>query len=347
MSELAKTSPLDTLELTSDFRVGEAQNLYQARQKSKAISKSINGQLCYLDSDIHKDYQAAYYCNDYLFQEGKKVTARFCRKRNCIVCSRIKAAEYMKSYGVALLDLPELQLVTLTAPNVCAADLDNEIDYLYVAFAKIKDNIRKNYKDLKIVGLRKLEVTYNHITDKYNPHYHIIVSGKEVADTILNLWLKQFKGAKRKGQDVRSIKDKGALIEVFKYVTKAIVKQTFNPIAVDQMYRSIKNRRTIQPMGIKKLKVPKLNTYASNEITHRSERIEVWKWCKNEKDWYSVGGEKFNDTYIDKDANKVIKIIESTKVVKYEKKTRREESYDTRITVDRSNRSCQKVEFDD
>jgi len=307
----SKRIDLDTLELTADFLVKRPLNLWSQRQKAKSVSTAINGKLCYLNSDIHKDYQKAYYCNEYLFQDGKQITADFCKKRNCIVCSRIKAAKLMAAYAKPLLELGDLYLVTLTAPNVKGADLSIEIQRLYNAFKRVKDNIRKNHKDIQIKGFRKLEVTYSERTKKFNPHYHIILRGKETAEKVRQLWLKQNPSASIGGQDIRPVRSKKALLEVFKYITKAIVKDTFDTKALDQMYTAIKGVRTYQSMGVKKIAETKQEKYESAPIEHRSERIEVWKWCQDKKDWYSPSKEKFNDTYISQETKRIIKIVDS------------------------------------
>jgi len=311
MCREVKRLPLDTLELTSDYEPKKATEVFKARQKSKALTKAINGKLLYLDSEIHKDYQQAWYCNQYLIQEGAKVTSSYCRKRSCLVCSRIFAARLMQGYVKPILALPDLHMVTLTAPNVKSENLQFELDKFYASFVKIKDNLRKNY-GVKLQGFRKLEITFNHRTKEYNPHYHILVSTREAADQVRRLWLTQFKEASYKAQDVTKINSTNALLEVFKYVTKAIVKDTFDAKALDKMYIAMKNRRAYQPMGIKKSKAIKIEQYESNFITHRSERIEVWKWCNSRYDWYAPDGEKFNDGDLQKETKRIIKVIDTS-----------------------------------
>ena len=302
-----KSVPLDTLELTSDSGPSKSDKLFSNRQKSKAITQAINGKLCYLNSDIHKDYQAAFFCNDVLLQNGKSVTANYCRKRNCIVCSRIKAARLMKSYSEPLFGLTELHMVTLTKPNVLGHELRPEIVSMKKGLSKVKDNIRKVHK-LKTKGLWKLEITYNERTGKFNPHYHILVEGVVQANLIRSEWLRLFKDSNYRAQDVRPVQSNSALLEVFKYVTKAIVKNHFDPRALDTMYRAIKGMRTIQPMGIKRVKESD-EDHTVTEITHRNESIDVWKWCNKKHDWYNSKDEKFNNGYISQETKRIIHVI--------------------------------------
>jgi len=332
--------PLDTLELTSDSKPNKSAILYNSRRNSKAITKAINGKLLYQNSEIHKDYQKAWYCNESLFQDGNKVTANYCKKRSCIVCARIMAARLMKAYAKPLLELNDLHLVTLTTPNVTGDMLDTEIDRMYNAYTKIKDNIRKTYK-LKLKGFRKLEITHNSRTNTFNPHYHILVDGKEAATLIRDLWLNQFSNANVRGQDikkVRSIKEESALLEVFKYVTKVVIKNSFNAEALDIMYCAIKGRRVYQAMGIKKTQEVKIKTYESQIITHRDERIEVWKWCNDSKDWYTPDhSESFNDSQIDSSVLKTIKVINNAKLTEDKKPITIE------TTIDNMRKSAQKI----
>ena len=308
---------LDTLEITSEIRQKDepkkdhkqGTEVLELRRNSKAISKSINGQLCYLNSPIHKDYQNAYYCNDYLYQDGKKITGSYCKKRSCLICSRIYAARLFKAYSDPLLELDDLYMVTLTAPTVKAKELSSEIERRYKTITEIKDLLRKTYS-IQLKGLRKLEITYNLQSKEFHPHYHLIVSTKEAAELIKTYWLKKIPKANAKAQDVRKVTGKKPLFELFKYVTKPIIKNTFNAKALDEMYISIKGIRTIQSFGIKQTQDVKIDKYESVIIDHKTERIDVWKWCNERKDWYTATDEQLNIGTVTKDTKESIKVIE-------------------------------------
>lgn len=316
-----KTPPgkaaLDTLEITSEISHGKGHqnekkqgtNVLELRRESKAISKGINGALCYQKSAIHSDYQAAYFCNDYLFQDGKKITGKFCKKRSCLICSRIYAARLFKAYSDPLLDLEDLHLVTLTAPTIKADQLKPEIEKRYKTLTEIKDLLRKTYK-VKLKGIRKLEVTYNLQTKEFHPHYHLIVSTKEAADLVKMYWLKKIPEASPKAQDVRKVTSEKALFELFKYVTKSVVKSVFNAEALDQMYKSIKGVRTVQAFGIKQKTPVKIEDYEAVIIEHKAEKIDVWKWCKEKNDWYTSEGEQMNYGPVKKETRQILKTIE-------------------------------------
>lgn len=325
-----KTGSLDTLEITSEIQRKEViknqkekpSNVLELRRQSKAISKGINGSLCYLQSEIHEDYKAAYYCNDYLFQDGKKITGQFCKKRSCLICSRIYAARLFEAYSEPLFELDELYMVTLTAPTVTSDKLKSEINKRYKTITEIKDLLRKTYK-IKLKGIRKLEITYNLKTKEFHPHYHLIVSTKQAAELIKTYWLKKIPEASPKAQDVRKASGK-ALFELFKYVTKSVVKSIYDASALDEMYKSIKGIRTIQSFGIKKKTEIKIEKYESVIIEHKTERIDVWKWCNKEKDWYTSEGEQMNSGAVNKETNQILKVIQKDEIKKRTTQTNKE-----------------------
>lgn len=314
--EPLKKAALDTLELTSDFRQkNESKKVLENRQNAKAISKSLNGSLCYLDTPIKKDYQSAYYCNDYLFQDGNKITGNFCKKRNCLICSRLQSAKLFKAYAPPLLSMENMYMVTLTAPTVKSEVLKQTIKDRYIAFTKIKDNLRKTH-NIKIKGFRKTEITFNKKRNEYHAHFHIIVQGKNESELLLSSWLNQFKDANIKAQNITLIKDENALLELFKYVTKPITKDHFNAVATDIIFQSIKGIRCFQSFGIKKESETKINDYESLIIEHKSERLDVWKWSKGQNDWYTCEGEPLLDTKVTKKTSKLINIISQTNEIK-------------------------------
>jgi hypothetical protein len=326
-SNCQKKRSLDTLELTRDFsNKNDSETTLQLRRNSKAITTAMNGKLCYIDSVIHKDYQAAYYCNQYIFQDGNKIISKYCKKRSCLICCRIMAARLFQAYSKPLLEeLKDLHMVTLTAPTVPANQLKKEIANRYNIFTKIRDNFRKTY-GIKIKGFRKLEITYNLRTKEFHPHYHILIEGRQTAELIKRQWLKLIPNASEKAQNIKKV-DSNGLFEVFKYVTKAIVKDTFNTKALDTMYVSLKGVRTYQSFGIKKTQEVKIDKYESLIISHKTEKIDVWKWCNNKNDWYTSEGEQLNKGELKKDTKKAIKIINKHETLEKRKDSNDKKEY--------------------
>lgn len=307
--------PLDTIiQLTSEIKAGDRLKRhnkkgsgFNARRNAKARSKAINGRLLYLNSDLHPDYQRAYNCSEYLKQEGNKFFTQTCMKRSCIVCSRIKEARLFKQYVEVLMELPELHMVTLTAPTVPGDQLKREIKKRYGVITQIKDALRK--QGIKLKGIRKLEITYSIRSGLYHPHYHLIVSGKEVSEAVKKMWLDRIPEAGKKGQHVTPVHSEKALIELFKYVAKDVVKNKFHSKTLDVMYSAIKGIRTVQPFGIKKRAVKRDDNVVIME--HKGERIDLWKWCNDKKDWYSNEGEQLNEGDLSDKTKKALKIIDN------------------------------------
>jgi hypothetical protein len=284
--KVAKNSvPLDTLgQLPTD----DLKNL-KKRARSKWYTMAITGRLLYLNSPLHKYYQSAYYCSHILKQEGKKVTARYCDTRVCHICNRIRTAKMIKGYVTQLASLEDLEFVTLTVPNCYVTGLGFTIDSLLKSFSNIVRVLRERRK-IAVNGIRKLEITYNTVTDTYHPHIHLLVDGG-VGNLIVTEWLNRYGDARLEAQDVRNA-DRGALNEIFKYTTKIVTKSknridVFIP-ALDSIMIALKGRRCFQPFG----KIKKVEEDISGIDSVEYEDIQPYdfvEWIWDECDWTNDG----------------------------------------------------------
>ena len=209
---------LDTLEVTSDsFKTKRHESqYYQAVRKQRTVSK-LKQLIDVCPKDRVKQYWKTYHCNRVKFQQGSKLIGSLCRKRWCAHCSRIKTAEMIKGYKEPLESMQkeqEFYFVTLTAPTVKARQLNSELTKRY---------------------------TYNESNDKYHPHFHLMVQGHKQATLIQSLWLEQFTSASIKAQDIRLIdtRDSNNLVEVFKYATKDVTRDTTTAKAMDNIYSAL------------------------------------------------------------------------------------------------------------
>jgi plasmid rolling circle replication initiator protein Rep len=178
-----KNTSLDTLGQLPTFL---NKNLLK-RARSKWYTERITAGLLYENSPLHKYYQRAYYCNHVLEQKGQEIKAHYCDTRICHICNRIRTAKMMNGY-MDQLHNRELQFVTLTLPNVNAANLRYTCSLLTQEMAKII-RVFGEKKKVKINGIRKLEVTYNNIEDTFHPHLHLVVD--KAGDELVNAWLKR------------------------------------------------------------------------------------------------------------------------------------------------------------
>jgi len=288
--------PLDTLAIVSP-KSSDGQKSYENKQLAKAITLGQLFPLIDLDSPLNKSYWQTYHCNNVILQEGEKMTTTYCNGRWCTVCNRIRMAKMINGYSLPLFKLNNIHFVTLTAPNVEAQELKSEVDRMLGTWRKIYKHIKKYHKHIPLRGMRKLECTYN-VGTGFNPHFHLIIEGKEMADIIMGQWMKHNPTAKSGGQDIRKA-DENSLLELFKYAVKGVHKGKFYPVAVDNIYQALYYRKTYYPIGIKKTIEENIDGIQSQSITFKGARDEVWKWDNDVKDWVSSEGELLTGCIID------------------------------------------------
>lgn len=279
------------------------------KQKAKALTNAIVLGMADVDSPLKKSYWNAWHCNNVQLQDGKKIKAKYCNSRWCVVCSRIRTAKMIKGYAPVLLKFKDMQFATLTAPNVKEEDLINEVDRFINVWRKIYYTLRKTYK-IKPKGIRKIEITYNWKSDTYNAHFHLIVERAFVAELITNLWLKHNLKAQGIAQDVRKADD-GALMELFKYTAKMIHDKKFTPSAMDAIYRALRGKRTYQPFGIKKYVCEDVEGVQTQTITFQPSQREIWVWNKEIRDWINGAGECLTGYIMDGKFDALLNKIES------------------------------------
>jgi len=182
----------------------------------------------------------------------------------------------------------DFYFVTLTAPTVKARELSNEVSKRYKAFTRIKDNIRKTY-GIKLNGLRKTEIEYSELNDWYHPHFHIMIQGYHNAKLVRDLWLKQFKNASVKAQNIRfcDSNDSNNLVEVFKYAVKDVTKDTTTAKAMDIIYSALEGVRTVQTYGsIRKVIEPKESTQEQVQVDWTPPKQEIWVYNEYTADYH-------------------------------------------------------------
>ena len=144
--------------------------------------------------------------------------ANFCRDRLCPMCS------WRRSYKIfgqvsQIMDLIakdyDFLFLTLTVPNVTAAELSSKLDELQKGWYKLS-----NYKRVKSVlkgFFKALEITYNQSFDTYHPHFHIVLAvpksyfnslGYIQRDEWLTLWQRAMKDKSITQVDIRRAKGK-------------------------------------------------------------------------------------------------------------------------------------------
>lgn len=267
---------------------------FQKRARAKAFTNSYLFDLIDLKSPLHKSYWNTFHCSKTILQEDKKFTAKYCNNRWCLTCNRIRTAKMINGYSSSIAEFNDPQFVTLTIPNVKAKDLRLAIEEMNSSLKRIRRNLKKTYKiDLK--ALRKYESTYNSKTNTYHPHFHLIVEDKNTSILLVELWLKQFKSADLKAQDIRPASET-SLVELCKYFTKIIAKDNdYNPRALDIMFRAVKGKRTFQPIGIRKHVSEDIEEIQAQEVDFKPPANQIWGFETDAFDWCTADGELLSE----------------------------------------------------
>lgn len=292
-----KVAPLDTLGIVTP-NVEKQRETYQKRQLAKAITMAQLFPLIDLNSKLKDSYWDTYHCNKTIVQEGYKFRSSYCDARWCTLCNRIRMAKMINGYSVPILKFKDPQFLTLTAPNVGKGELRKEFDRMMATWRKMTKTFNKYHKPLELKGIRKIECTYNPHTG-FNPHFHIIVDGKEVAEVLLKLWMKHNPKSNMGGQKILECYGKeNMLVELFKYVAKAVHKGKFHAEALDEIYQAMYYRKTYYPMKIKKVVEENIEGIKSENITFKGFENEIWEYNWEIKNWVSKSGGELLTNYI-------------------------------------------------
>lgn len=274
--------------------LGQLRKPLHKRAKSKYFTNKLAVALADRRNELEQYYRNAFYCNHELVQVEDKITGKYCGTRICNTCNRIRMANLIDGYSPVLQKYSDLQFMTLTIPNCSGPDLPLTISSMGKSFVKLLDRLRK--RGVHPDGLRKLEITYNVKRSDYHPHYHLIVSGHDVAKMILSEWLQLNPTSDIKAQDIRPV-TAGSLKELFKYTAKVVStvngKQVIILDAVDTIIRALRGRRIIQPFG-------EIRKHIADDIEEvdklQSDRYDIpyyqlMSWIWRGEDWVNEYGE--------------------------------------------------------
>ena len=264
------------------------------RARAKYYSGHLAINLAQLDSPLNKGYWATYRCAGVLEQKGTTITSRYCGHRWCVVCNKIRTGRLINGYEAPLAALPDKYLVTLTLPNVPAAELRATLIQMRNTVQGIQDMFKKRHQRKKqswqLVGLRKLECTYNAIARNYHPHFHFIISGAEAAKGLIDKWLERTPTAMFTLQDMRRA-EAGAQKELFKYFAKLVTKKKGKNVTLteplDTIFRAMRGLRVFQPIGIEKDVPEEIENLQSVEVEGITPAPEhrYLKWAEGGSDW--------------------------------------------------------------
>ena len=147
-------------------------------------------------NDRVKAYWNTFHCQNVLYTANRRIYAPHCKNRFCTYCCGIRKAELINKYLPLLQSWKEPYFVTLTIKSVKANQLPKMIKALNRGFRRItlKYRIRaQRGKGEKLMGIKTVECNFNPKNRTYNPHLHLIVPGKQMAETIIDEWLNLLK----------------------------------------------------------------------------------------------------------------------------------------------------------
>lgn len=178
------------------------------------------------EPELEKSYWNTYYCQQNIVTADGRLYGKYCKNRFCTLCCANRKAEMINRYYPILKQWKEPFFLTLTVKACKAHQLKAYIRIMLKTFQKITEKHRKRHQrgtGLKLVGIKSLESNFNPKTKTYNPHFHIIVKDKWMAEVIKKEWLKRSKNgsAVHWCQKIIPVKNlETGLIEIIKYGSK-------------------------------------------------------------------------------------------------------------------------------
>src|SRR5690625_4896193 len=277
-------------------------NKYKAKEQkkqdllTKATKKKHRNQiLTYLIKHLvsEKTLELIKDCNTFMMlvanqtmEKKKQHKGNSCKNRFCPICSWKKARKDALALSVMMQYLKEEEqkefvFLTLTAPNVKAAELEDEINHYNHSFKKLME--RQEVKRIVKGYVRKLEVTYNEQRDDYHPHFHVLLAVNKSyftqttqyinRDRWLELWQQVTKNPLMTQVDVRkdrSLKE-NRIYEIAKYSAKAS-NYIQDQKVIEAFYKAFKGKRLIVYQSLikedmNKFKNGELDEYKEKDLT--------------------------------------------------------------------------------
>ena len=198
------------------------------------------------------------------FEKKKQHKGNSCKNRFCPICAWKKARKDALALSVMMAYLKQEEskdfiFLTLTAPNVPANELNDEIKHYNHSFKKLME--RKEVKSVVKGYARKLEITYNEERDDYHPHFHVLIAVDKSyfnnnrlyisRDRWLELWQQVTKNPLITQVDVRKVRGSrdDKVYEIAKYSAKDS-EYLQNQNVFEVFYNALKGKRLIVFSGL-------------------------------------------------------------------------------------------------
>ena len=220
---------------------------------------------------------------DESMENKKQHKGNSCKNRFCPICAWKKARKDALALSIMMAYLKqeekkEFIFLTLTAPNVSAEELNDEIKHYNHSFKKLME--RKEVKAIVKGYARKLEITYNEERDDYHPHFHVLIAVNKSyftntkqyinQDRWLELWQKVTKNPMITQVDVRKVRNgrDDKVYEIAKYSAKDS-EYLVNQDVFEVFYNALKGKRLIVYSGLFK---EAMTLFKSGELDEYKEK---------------------------------------------------------------------------
>jgi plasmid rolling circle replication initiator protein Rep len=234
-------------------------------------------------------------------ENKKQHKGNTCKHRFCPICAWKKSRKDALALSVMMAYLKqeekkEFIFLTLTAPNVPAEELNDEINDYNQSFQRLMQ--RKEIKAIVKGYARKLEITYNEERDDYHPHFHVLIAVNKSyftdknyyisRDRWLDLWQQSTKNNLITQVDVRRVRNSrdNKIFEIAKYSAKDS-DYLINQEVFEVFYRALKGKRLIVYSGLFKESMTKFKNGELDEYKERDLTKYVYTIM------YNWGGRKY------------------------------------------------------
>lgn len=251
-------------------------------------------------------YWNAYHCLNNVIVSDGKMYGRYCKNRFCTICNAIRKADTINRYYPIVSRWPDVHFVTLTVKACKERQLNRWVYGMLRAFELIQNRCKKRYQrgnGIKLIGVKSLECNFNPLTKTYNPHFHLIVPNKGIAELLKKEWLEQWRPKNKNeyrykytnpaAQHIESVYNlETALIETIKYGSKIFTEPDLNKKsnqkilpkiyvrALDNILVAMKGKRIFERFGFN---LPVQRQQKNN--TKVVVDFENWTFPKDSFDW--------------------------------------------------------------
>lgn len=243
---------------------------WKGRAKRKKVAQALSVRLV---AEVEKKgeperksaYWNTFHCQEKLTIYDGRSYGRYCKNRFCPLCNSIRKAEIINRYLPVIRTWEQPYFVTLTQKAVPAEKLGLWFSGVHRAFREIREKCKKRHQrgtGPQFMGIKSLECNFNPKRKTYNPHLHLIVPNKAMADLLIAEWQKKWTDQFTSpfAQHSRKVKNvETDLIETIKYGSKiftdfdarnkGVFAKKIYVAALDNIYKAMKPYRIFERFG--------------------------------------------------------------------------------------------------